>query len=294
MFAKQFKSFTALAAADQLSIAALNTIDDIPLDFVIAEGQQAHTIGLVRFEDDGSYVKEFAGLQLALVGQSVKRVDKKKVKRKLLAKIEEMRQEHEAEGSLLEFNIDKETKKEIEENIIFAMLPDTEAEDFYNYVVVDVDTKIVYALNANKRVSEDISMFLRDALGSFPVVPFSVHEDLIIKGFGAIMEDREAERLTLGNYIKLEDSEGTVVWSKESLYESRASELMEDGKLVTAIGLEFDGVVEFVVSKDFNVKGIKFPKHFNDEEGTIEASVLLCFNEVRGLMEDLIKATIQK
>ncbi|QHR75333.1 putative recombination protein [Escherichia phage JohannJBalmer] len=294
MFAKNFKSCVTLISGDGLSISALNTVTDKPLDFVVAQGQQAHTIGLVRFEDDGSYVKVFSGLEVIKVGQSVKKVNKKKVKRILNEKLQEMEQEFIAANPTKEFFLDKESKKAIEADIVFSLLPETEADDFYNYVVVDTENSITYVLNGSKKISEDIAVFLREVLGTFPVLPFSVHEEAIIKGFDTILEEHEAERLTLGNYIKLEDSEGVVVWSKESLYESRAVELMEDGKHVVAIGLEYDGFVNFIVDKEFKLSGIKFPKYFNDEEGSFEASVLLCFNEIRGIMQDLIKSTIQK
>lgn len=292
MFAKKFKSVLPLAGTEGISVAALNDITDVPLDFVIAEGQQAHTIGLVKFEDDNSYVKSFSGLELIYVGQSVKKVNKKKVKRILAAKLAEMEAQHNIENPAVEFFIDKETKKALEADIIFSLLPETEADDFYNYVVVDTTTNIVYVVNGSKKISEDITAFLRGVLGSFAVMGFGVHEDVIVKGFGEILENHEADRLTLGNYIKLEDDEGVVVWSKESLYESKATELKEDGKDVVAIGLEYDGIASFIVDKDFKMSSIKFPKHFDDDEGSIEAAVLLCFNEVRGIIQDLTKATI--
>lgn len=294
MFAKKFKSALPLAAAEGLSIAELNNITDRPLDFVIAEGQQAHTIGLVKFEDDQSYVKEFNGLQLINVGQSIKKVNKKKVKRLVAAKIKQMEEAHAIDNPGIEFFLDKESKKAIEADVIFSLLPETEADDFYNYVVLDTEMDILYVINGSKKVSEEITAFLRDVLGSFAVMGFGVHEDLIVKGFGEILETHEFQRLTLGNYIKLEDDEGIVVWSKESLYDSKALELKEDGKSVQAIGLEYDGVVNFIVDKDFRLSGIKFPKYFNDEEGSIEAAVLLCFKEVRGMLEDLAGATFKK
>lgn len=294
MFAKKFKSVLPLAAAEGLSISALNEITDRPLDFVIAEGHQSHTIGLVKWEDDQSYVKEFSGLQMINVGQSVKKVNKKKVKRLLTAKLKDMEEAFLIDNPGKEFFLDKESKKAVEADIIFSLLPETEADDFYNYVVVDTTTDIVYVINGSKKISEEISGFLRDVLGSFAVMGFGVHEDLIVKGFGDILETHEFERLTLGNYIKLEDDEGVVVWSKESLYDSKAVELKEDGKSVQAIGLEYDGMVNFIVDKDFRISGIKLPKYFNDEEGSIEAAALLCFNEVRGMFEDLKGATFDK
>lgn len=294
MFAKKFKSVLPLAAGENISLLPINEITDQPLDFVLAEGTQSHTIGLIKFEEDNIYVKEVHGLHFINVGQSVKKVNKKKVKRLLAAKIVELEKEHEAAGILTEFFLDKDAKKALEEDIVFALLPETEPDDFSNYVVVDTVANIVYVINGSKKVSEEISIYLRSLLGSFAVIGFGVHEDVIVQGFGELLDTHEHERLTLGNYIKLQDEEGVVVWTKESLYESKAGELKESGKEVVAIGLEFDGTVGFVADSTLRLSGIKFPKHFDDEEGSIESVVLLCFKEIRGLMEDLISATISE
>lgn len=72
MFVKSFKSALPMVVGDNASVASLNSITDIPLEFVTAEGSQSHTIGLVRFEDDSKFVKEFSDLELLNVGQSVK------------------------------------------------------------------------------------------------------------------------------------------------------------------------------------------------------------------------------
>lgn len=292
MFVKSFKSALPMVVGDNASVASLDAITEINLEFATAEGSQSHTVGLVRFEDDGKFVKEFSDLELLQVGQSVKKVDKKKVKRILNERLEEMRVDMESQGQ--DFYVDKEVVKALKEDIEFGLLPETEPEDFFNYVVLDKTTNLLYVLNGSKKIAEEITSFLRNVLGTFPSVGFSVHEEAIISGFGALLENHEADRLTLGNYIKMEDSEGVVVWTKESLYDSKAIELKEAGKNVVAIGLEYDGVVEFVVDKELKLSKLRFPKYFSDDEGTIEASVLLCFNELRGLMADLTKATILK
>lgn len=291
MFVKSFKSALPMVVGDNMSIASLNEIQDFPLDFATAEGQQSHTIGLVKFEE-GEYVKEFSDLELINVGQSVKKVDKKKVKRLLNKRLEEIRLDMESQGQ--EFFVDKEAMKTLKADIEFSLLPETEPEDFFNYVVLDKTTNLLYVINGSKNVAEEVTSFLRTTLGTFPSVGFTVHEEAIIKGFGELLEKHESDRLTLGNYIKLEDSEGTVVWTKESLYDSKAIELKEAGKQVIAIGLEYDGIVEFVVDKELKLAKLKFPKYFNDDEGSLEAAVLLCFNEIRGLMVDLTNATILK
>lgn len=292
MFVKSFKSALPMVPGDNATLVAFNDVQDFPIDFVSASGQQAHTIGLIKFEEDDIYVKEFADLELVNVGQSVKKVDSKKVKRLLNERLEELRLEAESMGK--EFFMDKESVKTLKADIEFSLLPETEAEDFSNYVVLDKTKNLMYVINGSKKVSEEITSFFRTVLGTFAAVGFGVHEEALIEGYGNLLKEHEADRLTLGNYIKLEDSEGIVVWTKESLYDSKAIELKEDGKEVVAIGLEYDGIVEFVVDKEMKLSKLRFPKYFNDDEGSLEAAVLLCFNEIRGLVDDLTKATILK
>ncbi|WP_225377985.1 recombination-associated protein RdgC, partial [Escherichia coli] len=93
----------------------------------------------------------------------MKKVDKKKVKRILNERLEEMRQDMESEGK--EFYVDKEVVKAMKEDIEFALLPETEPEDFFNYVVLDKTTNLLYVLNGSKKVAEEITSFLRSVLG---------------------------------------------------------------------------------------------------------------------------------
>lgn len=294
-FVKNFKSFYPMIGGDNTRLAGLDEVSDVPLDFVIAEGYQQSTIGLVKFQDEGKYVLQVGeDLEVITVGQSVKKVNKKKVKRLLATKIEELRAQHEIENPMVEFFLDKQTKKDLEADIVFELLPETEADDFYNTVVMDKSTNILYVLNGTKKITETITSYLRRALGSFATIGFDSQADVIVEGFNNLLQSHESDRLSLGNYIKLKDEEGTVVWSKESLQLTKAQELNEDGKNVVAIGLEYDAFVDFIIDTNFHVKGLKWPKDMSDDESSFEADLMLVFKEVKGLMSDMIAATIKE
>lgn len=297
MFAKKFKSAIVLKldseTVDFSDIEGILNSGETNYEFHTAEGTQSHTIGLLKIDE--VFVKDFSGLQVINVGQSVKKVNKKKVKKLLEQKLAEMEQDFIAENPDKEFFVNKEDKKVIEADIIFSLLPETDPEDFNNYVVLDKQEGFVYVLNSTKKNSETVTSFIRAVIEGFPVVPVVDNSEKMVKGFKDLVVEMctTDTRLALGNYIKLEDEEGVVTWTKESLYDSKASELIETGKDVVALGLEYDGLVSFVVDQEMKLSAIKFPKYFN-EDGSFESNVLLCFNEIRGVVEDVLKETLNK
>lgn len=291
-FAKSVKGIVTLALNETVDLSVIETISDRPVEYVKAGDYDVGSIGLIRFPE-GDFVKEINGLQIINVGQSVKKVNKKKVKRLLKEKVAELSKAYEEEkGEPRKFT--KEEKDALSTEIAFSLLPETEVDEFSNLLIVDSEEEQVYVVNTSKKASEAITAYVRDLIESFPVVPVVDNELAVIQGFAEMANDNIQSRLSLGNYIKLEDADGVVVWTKESLYESQATDLIESGKQVVAIGLEFDGVIKFVVDTEFTIKGLKWDKMFNEKGSSFEADVLLCFNEVRKVLKDLKEETLDK
>lgn len=288
-FAKSVKGIVTLALNEAVDLSVIEAISDRPVEYVKAGDHDTSSIGLIRFPE-GDFVKEINGLQIVNVGQSVKKVNKKKVKRLLKEKIAELSKAYEEEkGEPRKFS--KDEKDALAADIAFSLLPETEVDEFDNLLIVDSEAEQVYVVNTSKKASESITSYIRDLIESFPVAPVVDNELAVIQGFAEMANDNIQSRLSLGNYIKLEDADGVVVWTKESLYESQATDLIETGKQVVAIGLEFDGIIKFVVDTEFTIKGLKWDKQFNEKGASFEADVLLCFNEIRKILKDLKEET---
>lgn len=290
-FAKTFKSVVTLNLTEAADLNAINEITDRPFQYVPAGEWEQESIGLIHI--DGEFVKEFAGLQVINIGSSVKKVNKKKVKRLVKERVAQMQAQYAENNPGETLKVSKEDKDIIAEEITFSLLPETEVDEFQNLLIIDKDNSQVFIVNTTKKASEKLTDFVRDLIDSFPVESVVKDESKVVAGFAELMTGDITTRLALGNYIKLADADGVVVWTKESLYQSEASELLETGKQVQAIGLDYDAVVTFVVDTEFTLKSIKFDKSFQ-EDGTFEANVLAIVNELRGVISDLKEETFSK
>lgn len=290
-FAKTFKSVVTLNLTEAVDLNAINEITDRPFQYVPAGEWEQESIGLIHI--DGEFVKEFAGLQVINIGSSVKKVNKKKVKRLVKERVAQMQAQYAENNPGETLKVSKEDKDIIAEEITFSLLPETEVDEFQNLLIIDKDNSQVFIVNTTKKASEKLTDFVRDLIDSFPVESVVEDESKVVTGFAELMTGDITTRLALGNYIKLADADGVVVWTKESLYQSEASELLETGKQVQAIGLDYDAVVTFVVDTEFTLKSIKFDKSFQ-EDGTFEANVLAIVNELRGVISDLKEETFSK
>lgn len=290
-FAKTFKSVVTLELTEAVDLNEINNITDRPFEYVPAGEWEAESIGLIHI--DGEFVKEFAGLQVINIGSSVKKVNKKKVKRLVKERVAEMQAQYAENNPGETLKVSKEDKDIIAEEIAFSLLPETEVDEFENLLIVDKENQQVFVVNTSKKASEKLTDFVRDLIESFPVEGIVKDESMVVKGFSELLTGDITTRLALGNYIKLADADGVVVWTKESLYQSEASELLETGKLVQAIGLDYDAVVTFVVDTEFTLKSLKFDKSF-EADGTFEANVLAIVNELRGIIKDLKEETFSE
>jgi len=290
-FAKNFKSVVTLNLTEAVDLNVINEITDRPFEYVPAGEWEQESIGLIHI--DGEFVKEFAGLQVINIGSSVKKVNKKKVKRLVKERVAQMQAQYAENNPGETLKVSKEDKDIIAEEITFSLLPETEVDEFQNLLIIDKDNSQVFIVNTTKKASEKLTDFVRVLIDSFPVESVVEDESKVVSGFAELLTGDITTRLALGNYIKLADADGVVVWTKESLYQSEASELLETGKQVQAIGLDYDAVLTFVVDTEFTLKSIKFDKSFQ-EDGTFEANVLAIVNELRGVISDLKEETFSK
>lgn len=249
-------------------------------------------IPFVDEEGNESIIKSFAGLQVINIGTSKKKVPAGAVKKRLENAIAERKELFEKHNPSEEYKISKEDKDELKANIIEEMLPQCFSEETSNFVIIDVQESLVYVFNTNKKGAENLTWYLRSRNETFPVgnIVDEDHEYAISSKLSNFVTSGLNTKLSLGNYVELDSTEGKVTWKKESLYFSEAKSLIEDdSKEVTKIGLDWDGVVSFTVDNKFTISGLKFDSSVIAEGGSFEADVLIALNEIRSFTKELFK-----
>ena len=287
MFTKALKSIITLNAEESLNIYAVDEFENKDsITFAPCGEYQESKIGFVPLADDGEFVRSVVDYRILQVGISVKKVNKNKLKKLTAKEIERLIKEAAERGE--ELNPTKDFKKDIEEQIRHSLLPETESTEKFSYVIYDTTNNRLHITGVTKNLSEDITAFIRSVTESLPVTPCVEDTLAVVHAFNECAINGPYNRFTLGEYIVLENEEGKVVWSKESLYQcqDKIEEIVGEGKHVTTIGLEFDGIIKLIVNSEFNLTGVKFPKNFS-EETSFDGDVILCMKEIRSVFEDL-------
>ena len=288
MISQNIKTLVALKVEKDL--VDINEVAS-PRIYAPADETQFSSIGIIPNED-GELVKVVKNFEIMEIGQSFRKVNKKKVKRIVKEKIEALKSEFIPNEEQEEFFISKDTIKELEYQVSIKLLPETEVDEQSHYVIHDTTNDFLFITNTNKKGSEDITSFFRDMLTTFPVEELTDEATFAESFKKVILSGQTKNRLEFGDYILMSDlvSKGKVIFTKELVTSKEVVNILED-KVVSAIGLGYDGVLNFTVQSDLSFKGVKFDKGLIEEEESFVADALIILTELVGVIEDILEIT---
>lgn len=264
-----------IATEEELSSIGFEPV--IPLE-VTADGE------LVREEEFVHSVGNFDVLQIK---QSKRKVPASEVKKIVARKTKQAIEEAQARGQTIKVN--KQLKDMFKEEAIKELLPRCFVDEFTTFVFLDKATERLYVAVPSHKKAEDLTAFLRKVLGSLPITPL-ITERPIVSAMTDFVTGQLKDKITLGTYVLMEDEEGIVAWQKESLYNSEAKELIENSeKLVTKLGLEYDGVISFIIDNEYVFSGVKFEDYVTADGYDFSSTFLLIAKELTGAVKELLK-----
>lgn len=264
-----------IATEEELSSIGFEPV--IPLE-VTADGE------LVREEEFVHSVGNFDVLQIK---QSKRKVPASEVKKIVARKTKQAIEEAQGRGQTIKVN--KQLKDMFKEEAIKELLPRCFVDEFTTFVFLDKATERLYVAVPSHKKAEDLTAFLRKVLGSLPITPL-ITERPIVSAMTDFVTGQLKDKITLGTYVLMEDEEGIVAWQKESLYNSEAKELIENSeKLVTKLGLEYDGVISFIIDNEYVFSGVKFEDYVTADGYDFSSTFLLIAKELTGAVKELLK-----
>lgn len=264
-----------IATEEELSSIGFEPV--IPLE-VTADGE------LVREEEFVHSVGNFDVLQIK---QSKRKVPASEVKKIVARKTKQAIEGAQARGQTIKVN--KQLKDMFKEEAIKELLPRCFVDEFTTFVFLDKATERLYVAVPSHKKAEDLTAFLRKVLGSLPITPL-ITERPIVSAMTDFVTGQLKDKITLGTYVLMEDEEGIVAWQKESLYNSEAKELIENSeKLVTKLGLEYDGVISFIIDNEYVFSGVKFEDYVTADGYDFSSTFLLIAKELTGAVKELLK-----
>lgn len=142
-------------------------------------------------------------------------------------------------------------------------------------------------------VAESILAFLRSITGSLPIVLLEVEGGNLNDAYGDMILRELSETLMLGKKATLVDTEErkNVISCKNgtTLSGSEAEHLIGTcDHIVVQIGLNYDGVVEFLVDDKLKITGMKWEKEFLADIDP-SAQLVLQVREAKKLVDELFK-----
>jgi recombination associated protein RdgC len=188
------------------------------------------------------------------------------IKDTLAEKIEQFSEEHGRDPKGKE-------KNELKDAVMLYLLPKAFAIHSDIYAWIDPANRLVYVDASSAAKAESVLSLIRKALGTLPVEPLSVNNDVSVTCTKWLLNNTVPSHFDLGDQIVMfsTQNEKKVVNAKtDNLLEDEIINHLKQDKLVSKIALCFDESVSFTLDTDLAVKRIRladeFIVHDDDEQ----------------------------
>lgn len=240
---------------------------------------------------DDTYVSDQRGDLLLTITEQEKKIEAYAIKTRIKEFEETYSEANEGELPNKKL-IESETHKIVEE-----LLPITSPKEPKKYkMLLRKDGTVL--VEASGKKAEDLLNLVRKAIESFPVVPYEP-----VSSVGDLLDElvkpevntngnkvrplvhEKIELLNRGTFIDLDGRKHTL--SGETLYDSKAQVLVEEGAYTTQVEIMYDGVVTFNLKDDFTFTGIKYSETISAEDDSI-GTEFLQLSEIKKVVDEFI------
>lgn len=299
---KAMKGFVVYEVKGEVDLTEVLKADNFDYrKYKIAQEDELSTIGFLptvelECNEDGEivqeeeFVSEFSGFQVISIGSSKRKIPGNEVKKIVNQKIKDFIKTAKDNGEE-DVKVNKDTKEIFKEEAIKELMPKCFVDEYQTFTFHDKTNGLFFVFSNSFKKAEQITGLLRAVIGTFPVVPLGVENVDIGKKFSDFITVPLNDKLTLEDFAEIESEEGVITFKKESLYSTEiAGKVLEQSSeaFVSKIGLNYDGVMSFVVSNELVFSGLKFESYLTVSGHDFKSTFLLAANEVRNSILELV------
>ncbi|OBX00272.1 recombination-associated protein RdgC [Gallibacterium genomosp. 1] len=157
----------------------------------------------------------------------------------------------------------------IKDDVVASLLPQAFTRSTYTALWIDTQNQLIYVDAGSAKKAEDALALLRKSLGSLPVIPLAFANDPALTMTNWLNE--APDWLTVLEEAELigikEDS--VAKFKRQDLDSEEIRALLEAGKLVTKIALEWENNLSFVLCNDDTLKRLKFADEIKEKNDDI-------------------------
>lgn len=157
--------------------------------------------------------------------------------------------------------VGRKEKSDIKKELVFSMVPKafTRSKNVFGYIAVEAGLVIIDA--ASSTVAEEWLDALREALGSLQIIPLKATRDPIQVMTGWLQGVAPDNGLGLGNECELKDAQdvqSVIRGRNQDLHSDEFKAHLENGMIVTKVGLQWQDRLQCVVDEKFTLKKLSF------------------------------------
>ena len=171
--------------------------------------------------------------------------------------------------------LSKKERSELKEQIIFELLP--RAFSFSKRTFAYIDPKggwlIVDAASAKK--AEELISFLRQNLGSLPLVPVSTKEKPVSTMTQWLIQNESPADVLIEDECELrapEESGGIIRCKRQDLAAPEIKNHLDTGKQVIKLAISWSDRLSFIVDENLSIKRLKFLDLIQDQVADTESA----------------------
>ncbi|URL02565.1 recombination-associated protein RdgC [Avibacterium sp. 20-126] len=186
------------------------------------------------------------------------------IKRELAQRINELEQKENRK-------LKKVEKQALKDDVVAMLLPRAFSKYQETAIWVDSENQLIYVDAASSKRAEDALALLRKSLGSLPVVPLAFAYEP-----SAVMSKWVSEEDTPEWLIPLEDAElrgdqdnAIIRCKQQALDAQEILLLLQSGKVITKLALEWEAHLMFVLNEDGTLKRLKFADEVREKNDDI-------------------------
>ncbi|MGY6772146.1 recombination-associated protein RdgC [Gallibacterium sp. ZY190522] len=201
--------------------------------------------------------------QILLVAQrEVKILPNQVVTKELERRVNELEKKEERKLRKLE-------RLSIKDDVVATLLPQAFTRSTQTSLWIDTQNRLIYVDAGSAKRAEDALALLRKSLGSLPVIPLAFANDpsLIMTSW----LNEAPDWLTVLEEAELTGikEDGVAKFKRQDLNSNEVYSLLEAGKVVTKIALDWEENLSFVLCDDGTLKRLKFADEVREKNDDI-------------------------
>lgn len=235
----------------------------------------------------------YSGKQILLVAHKEEKIlPSHVVKAELEQRIQQLEQKEQRK-------LKKTEKQALKDDVIATLLPRAFSKNQRTAIWINSQTNLIYVDAASSKRAEDALALLRKSLGSLPVVPLSFANEPALQMTNWIAQQNLPDYFTALEEaeFKAAEDKGIIRCKNQPLDSDDMLSHLQNGKLVTKLGLDWENHLSFVLHEDGSLKRLKFADVVREKNDDIlkedvaqrfDADFLLMSAELSLLTEHLL------